>query len=237
MIRVLAFVFTLFLLPFTTMASDAQELYLTLRSKVLAVKDYTADVRVLIDVSYMQIPTLEGILYYKAPDKVKMVRKDGISMLPKKNISLTLGSLIPSGGVTVLDAGTATIKGHNLRILKVIPDDDKTGIVLTRIWVDEAALLAYRTETTTRDEGTVVLDLEYGSYARYALPDKVSITMDVKEYKLPKGATMDYSEAPGTPKKPVAAGGKNEKGRIDITYLSYKVNKGLSDSIFADKDK
>jgi outer membrane lipoprotein-sorting protein len=199
----------------------------------LSVKDYTAEVRLTIDVSYMQIPELEGKLYYKAPDKMKMVRKDGISILPRKNISLTLGSLIPSGNVTVIDVGTEVLKGRKLRVLKVIPEDDKAGIILTKVWVDEAALLAYHTETTTRDEGTVVLDLEYGKYTRYSLPDKITIIMDVKEYKLPKGVTMDYSEAPAAPPKP--AGAKEGKGKIKIAYLNYVVNKGVSDAVFADK--
>lgn len=231
-------VIVLFIAPFAAMAEDADKLYYALREKVLTVKDYTADVKVKIDIVYMKIPELEGKLYFKAPDKMKMERKDGISILPKKNINLTLNSLIPAGAVTVIDAGTATIKGRKLRILKVIPEDDKLGIVLTKIWVDEAQVLAYRTETTTKDEGTVVLELEYGKYLKYALPDKISIIMDVKEYKLPAGITMDYSEIPS--EKDVKAKQKDaklSKGTIEIKYLNYVVNKGVSDAVFKEGKK
>lgn len=235
--RRLLLILVLFVAPFALRAEEADKLYYALRNKVLSVKDYTAEVKMKIDVVYMKIPELEGKLYFKAPDKMRMERKDGISIMPKKNINLTLNSLIPAGNVTVIDAGTATIKGRKLRILKVIPEDDKVGIVLTKIWVDEAQVLAYRTETTTKDEGTVVLELEYGKHIKYALPDKISIILDVKEYALPKGVTMDYSEL-STEKdmKPKPKDNKASKGTIDIQYLNYVVNKGISDAVFKDKD-
>jgi outer membrane lipoprotein-sorting protein len=228
------FVFGL-LISFSASAADAEQLYYALREKVMKVKDYTAEVSMKIDVSYMKIPDLSGKMFFKAPDKMKMERKDGISILPKKNINLTLNNLIPSGAVTVIDVGTAVIGNKTVRILKVIPNTDNTGIVLTKIWIDETALLAVRTETTTKDEGTVVMDLEYGRNIAYALPDKVTITMDVKEYKLPKGATMDYGESTVTPATK-AAGEKDHKGTIEIRYLNYKVNKGLDDAIFLSED-
>lgn len=235
--RRLLLLLVLVVVPFAMQAEEADKLYYALRNKVLSVKDYTAAVKMKIDIAFMKIPELEGKLYFKAPDKMRMERKDGISIMPKKNINLTLNSLIPAGDVTVIDAGTATIKGRKLRILKVIPEDDKVGIVLTKIWVDEAQVLAYRTETTTKDEGTVVLELEYGKYIQYALPDMISIIMDVKEYSLPKGVTMDYSELPS--EKDVKAkpkDGKGSKGTIEIKYLNYVVNKGISDAIFKDKE-
>ncbi len=223
----------LLLAPGMASAIDAEQLYYTLRNKVLNIKDYTADVKMKIDVSYMRIPELAGKLYFKAPDKMKMERKDGISILPKKNINLTLNNLIPSGKVTVIDAGEGLAGGKKVRILKVIPDADNTGIVLTKIWIDETSVLALRTETTTQNEGTVVMDLEYGRYSKYALPDKVTITMDVKEYKLPKGATMDYGESVQPAVKTKDA--KDHKGTIEIAYLSYLINKGIDDAVFADK--
>jgi hypothetical protein len=58
--------------------------------------------------------------------------------------------------------------------------------------------------------------------------------MDVKEYKLPKGVTMDYDEG-NTPTQKSDAPKLPKKGRIEIRYLSYKVNVGLSDAVFAEK--
>ena len=129
----------------------------------------------------------------------------------------------------VLDAGTATMDGKTLRVLKIIPEDDQGQIILAKIWINESAVLAVRTETTTRNDGTIKMDLQYGRYASYALPDKVDIDVDVKDFKLPKGVTMDYNEIKDSaPKKET----KNQKGTIQIKYLSYNINKGIDDKIF-----
>jgi hypothetical protein len=164
----------------TRAAMDAEQLYYALRTKVLSVHDYTADVQLKIDVNYMKIPKLPGKMYFKAPDKLRMERQGGISIMPRKKMSLTLNNLIPNGKVTVLDAGYATLQGKKTRILKIIPEDEQAGIVLARIWVDEDNLLALRTETTTLNEGTIAMDMQYGKYKSYALPDRVVISMDVK---------------------------------------------------------
>jgi outer membrane lipoprotein-sorting protein len=229
MIRYLVLVLSFCLFQARAFAYDPEQLYYKLRDKVLLVKDYTADVKMKVDITYMRIPALRGKLYFKAPDKLRMERQGGISILPKKNVNLTLRNLIPGGKVTVIDAGMGTITGKAVRIIKVIPEDEQSGIVLTKIWVDETALLAMRTETTTQNEGTVIMDLEYGKYLTYALPDKVKITMDVKEYKLPKGVTMDYAEVAPAPKD---AKVKERKGVIEISYLAYVINKGIDDAVF-----
>lgn len=211
-------------------AADADKLFADLRKKVFTVNDYTAQVKIKINVTYMRIPLLAGTLYYKSPDKMRLERHGGLSILPKKNVNLTLSNLIPAGDVTVIDAGVTTIDGKTLRVIKVVPEAENGEIILTKIWVDETALLAVKTQTTTRNDGTILMDLVYDKYASFGLPEKVTIHMDVKDYKLPKGVTMDYNDMapPAT-----ATGPKNQKGTIEIRYLSYEINKGIKDEVFS----
>lgn len=215
-------------------AQDAEKVFYALREKLLKVKDYTADVKIKIDVAYMKIPEMRGKLYFKAPDKMRLERNGGLSVLPRKNVSMTLNNLVPSGEVTALDAGYETIGGKKTRVVKVIPNDESSNIVLAKIWIDEKDLVALRTETTTKDQGMVMMKLEYGRYIAQGLPDKVAVQMDVKEYKLPQGVTMDYNDASETqkPRK-----GKAGKGTIQLTYLKYDINTGLSDAVFKIKTK
>ncbi|GAA4454207.1 hypothetical protein [Rurimicrobium arvi] len=218
-------------------AGDPNQLFVDLRKKVTSVKDYVADVKMNIFVSFMKVPPMNGRLYFKSPDKVKLERNGGISILPKKTVNISLNNLIPSGSVTVLDAGTEMVNGTNTRILKVLPDNESADIILSKIWVDESRQLALRTETTTRENGTVKMELEYGKYAAQALPDKVTITMDVKDYKMPKSLAMDYDEANDAQLMERAKKAKDKKGRIQIRYLSYRINSGLSDAVFVEKKK
>ncbi len=213
-------------------ATDATKLFDSLRNKILLVKDYSAEVKMKINVRFMRIPELSGTLYFKSPDKMRLERHGGLSILPKKNNSLMLRNLIPPGHATVIDAGITTIAGKSVRLIKIVPDDENSDIVLTKIWIDEQQLLAVRTETATRTQGTLVMDLEYGRYISYGLPDHVTLTMDVKDFKMPKGVTMDYMESSEV--KP-SEDAKGKKGTIQIRYLSYEINKGISDDLFKER--
>lgn len=214
---------------------EANQLFTKLRSRIDGVKDYVASVDMKIDVSFIKVPKLKGKLYFKAPDKMKLERNGGISILPKNSINMTVNNLLPPAGATVIDAGTDNIKGIPVRVLKVIPDAEG-DIVLSKIWVDEKRILALKTETTTRDNGTVKMELEFGRYEKQALPDRVTFYLDVKDFKLPKGVTMDYETKQQPAGKPEEKG-KTKKGKILINYLDYTVNKGIADNVFTEKKK
>jgi outer membrane lipoprotein-sorting protein len=217
----------------TPATKDASQLFYQLRDKIGVVKDYVADVKMKIDVAFMRVPLLAGKLYFKAPSKLKLERNGGISILPKKSYNLTLSNLIPAGQATVIDIGVDKIGDRQVRVLQVVPQEE-TDIVLTKVWVDEARLLVLRSETTTRENGTVRMELEFGRYAQLALPDHVIFKLDIKDYKLPKGVTMDYDD--GTQEMMAQAKKMNlKKGTIEIRYLSYQINTGLSDAIFEAK--
>ncbi len=229
----LAFLMMMTPLCGSAQTTDATKLFYNLRSRMLSVNDYVADVRMKIDVAFMRVPLLTGKLYYKAPGKLKLERAGGISILPRKSITLSVDRMMPAGNVTVIDAGSEPIGNIPTRIIKVIPEGE-SDIILAKVWVDEARMLALRTETTTRDNGTVRMDLSYDKYAAQALPDQVVFVMDVKEYKLPKGVTMDYDE--GTASAPKDKGPKlPKKGRIEIRYLRYQINTGLTDDVFVEQ--
>lgn len=213
---------------------DATALFQAIRQRVAQTKDYVADVRMRVDVAFLNIPLLKGTLYFKAPDKMRLERNGGVSVLPRNSINLNLYNIMADGSVTVIDAGAEVLDGRSLRVLKIIPDSDESDVVLTKAWIDESRLLVLRTESTTRDDGTVRMDLEYGTWLARALPDKVTFVLDLKDYKVPKGMTMDYDD--GTPAA-LPQKGKKKKGRIEIQYLNYKINQGLGDEVFERKEK
>jgi hypothetical protein len=232
--RLLLLCLLVFSFPVLSPAQDAENLYYKVRNKLLSVKDYIADVRIKLDVTFMKVPPLKGKLYFKSPDKMKLERNGGISILPKNSYNLTLNNLLPPGKVTVIDGGYDTFMQRRVHLIKVIPSNDTGDIVLTKISIDEANLLVLHTETTTRDNGTINMDLQFGRYSSYALPDRVTFFINLKDYKLPKGVTMDYTAADDDMMKK-AKQAKVKKGRVQIDYLDYKMNTGLTDDFFKEK--
>ena len=208
-------------------AQSATDLLQKIRTRLDHVNDYQAAGIMRTNVSFLKEPEASVTVYFKKPDKLKIRNDKGISFVPKGAVTISLNNLL-KGNYTVLDAGTDTTQGQKVRLIKLLPQDENADMVLSTFWVDEKRLLILRARTTTRDNGTYEVELYYGKYIAYALPDKVLFTFNVKNYKLPKGITFDYDD--GSPKKKQPAG--DGRGSVELTYSSYIINKGVPDSVF-----
>jgi hypothetical protein len=130
-----------------------------------------------------------------------------------------------------LDAGTAQLHGLTVRVVKLLPANNESEVVLTTLFIDEKNLLVRKATTTTRENGTYDVELFYGKWMNYALPDKTVFSFNTKDYKLPKGVTMEFDDG----EKPDAARLKSKKGYVELTYETYVINKGVPESFFAGK--
>jgi len=196
--------------------------------KLDKVDDYTARGKLKTNVVFIKAPVADIRVYFKKPDKMKIVNESGISFIPRGSVNINLTRFLDrNGNYDVIDAGMEP--GSGLRILKLLPRDENSDIVLSVLYIDEKQLLVKKARNTSRDSGTYELELFYGSQAFFALPDKVIFSFNVKEYKLPRGVTMDYESGSGDSEKNLL---QNKKGRVEITYSSYSVNKGVDDNLF-----
>jgi outer membrane lipoprotein-sorting protein len=208
-------------------AQPASDLLRKVRERLDLVNDYQATGTMKTNVSFLKEPEAAVTVYFKKPDKLKIKNEKGISFVPKGAVTISLNNLL-KGSYTVLDAGMDTAEGVKTRLIKLLPQDENADLVLSTFWVDEQHLVILRARTTTRDNGTYEVELHYGKYLAYALPDKVLFTFNVKNYKLPKGITFDYDD--GSPKKQQAAA--NTRGKVELNYSAYIINKGVPDSVF-----
>lgn len=216
------------LLVVNTSGQTARDLISQVRNNLEKVNDYQATGKLKTNVVFIKAPVASVRIYYKKPDKLKIVNETGISFIPKGAININLNSFLGNiENVEVIDAGTEATTGF--RILKLLPADEKSDIVLSTLYIDEKLRVIRKAKNTTRDSGTYELELSYGAQASYGLPDKVIFSFNTKEYKLPKGVTFDYDT--GT-KNNTPNNLKNQKGKIEITYSKYLINKGLNDSVF-----
>jgi hypothetical protein len=172
-------------------------------------------------------------VFYKKPDKLKVKTDNGFSFIPKGTVSLNINNIINKGNYSVLDGGIDKSTGIPLRILKLLPEDDNSEVVLSVLYIDESSLVVRKAKTTTKENGSYELEMDYGKYIDYALPDKIILTFNVKDYKLPKGVTFDFDDGSGN--KKTAAKDKNAKGKAEINFSIYKINKGVSDAVFTAK--
>jgi outer membrane lipoprotein-sorting protein len=211
-------------------AQDMSALIGKVRAKIEQVNDYTADGKLRTDIAFIKAPLSKVKVYFKKPDRFRIKQQGGISVLPRGGLSINMGALIMVNNPSMaLAAGEAMVNGVQTKVVKLLPENENSDIVLSTLYIDEANLLVRKAVTTTRENGTYEVVLSYGRYSNLALPDKVVFSFNTKDYKLPKGLTLEFEEGE---KKTPADKLKNKKGKVEIVYTSYTINKGVDDSLF-----
>ena len=200
-------------------------------AKIEKVNDYTAVGKMKTKVVFLKVPVSAVKIYFKKPNRLKIKNEKGISFVPKGAVSINISNIVNGEKYTALDAGTDKIGNTAVRVVKLLPVDDNADIVLSTIYIDEANLLIKKAKTTTRENGSYELEMTYGKYSAYGLPDKIIFTFNTKEYKLPKGITFDFDDGEAA-KSNVPRGLNKNKGQAEITFDSYIINKGVSDAMF-----
>lgn len=215
---------------FFVAAQDITELVQKVKAKLDLVNDYEANGRMKTNVSFLKVPVATVKVYFKKPNKLKVKNEKGISFVPKGAVNINMSNVLSSGKFTVLDAGNDKIGNTVVKVVKLLPEDDAADVVLSTLYIDEANVVIRRAKTTTRDNGTYEVEMSYGKYSAYGLPDQLSFSFNTKDYKMPKGVTFDFEDGTDAKKKEDKL--KNRKGKVDISFSNYIINKGLPDTIF-----
>ncbi len=224
----IAFSFLLLIASLLTNAQDAMALIQKVKAKLDLVNDYTAEGKMKTDVAFIKAPVGKVKVYYKKPNKFKVKRESGISILPKGGVTVNMSSVLSEKDFTVIDAGEAMIDTVKTKVIKLLPLSENSDVVITTLYIDEKNLLVMKAITTTKENGTFEIQMKYGNYSKYGLPDKLIFAFNTKDYKMPKGITMEFDDATKADKDKM----KNKKGKVEITYSSYIINKGVDDSVF-----
>lgn len=210
---------------------DVNALIKKVGAKIDRVNNYSAEGSMKTQVAFLKVPASAVKIYFKKPNRLKIKNEKGISFVPKGAVSINLSNIINGAAYTALDAGTDKLGNTVVRVVKLLPADDNADIVLSTLYIDEANLVIIKAKTTTRENGSYQLEMTYGKYAAYGLPDKIRFTFNTKEYKLPKGITFDFDDGAAA-KKTGPEGLNKNQGMAEIIFDSYTINQGVDDRLF-----
>ena len=212
------------------MAQDAAQLIKKVKAKLELVNNYEATGVMKTDIAFIKAPIGKIKIYFKKPNLFKIKKEGGISLLPKGGLSVNLSSLIASSNYSTIDAGIQDLGSKKLRIIKLLPNEESSDVVISTLYINEKESLIEKAITTTKENGTYTMIMNYGAYSNYGLPDQVVFEFNTKNYKLPKGITLEFEDE----SKPLSAAQqlKNKKGRVEINYKNYVINKGIPAAIF-----
>jgi hypothetical protein len=209
---------------------DAKVLIRQLNQRMQVIQDYTASVQMHFDIPGVKMRDMQGKVFFKQPGKFKIKAK-GIFFLPKQNPMQDVNALLKdTASYTTVISGYETIDGHDCAVVNVIPLKTDNELILGKFWIDVKDPLIYKSQMTTKNNGTLETSSIFGAYKKYGLPDALLIKVEVNKIKVPKMMSVDLN------KKSAPKSDKNlkEPGYIQIKFIGYKINSRFSDTVFTD---
>ena len=75
-------------------AQNEEALLQKVKAKMEKVTDYEVNGKMRLDVSFINAPESDVTIYFKRPNKFKVKKAGGISILPKGGVSVNMSSLL-----------------------------------------------------------------------------------------------------------------------------------------------
>ncbi len=224
-------ILSLIILGFVSIYSqskDPDKILENVKKEFDLVKDYEVKVNIRVDVDFLKVPETSAKIFFKQPDKIHF-QSERFALLPKEGLDVTPVGLLKDK-YTAIYQKEDSVNGIKTIVIKVIPLDEKSDIILTTLWIDQSKNIIRKAESTTKLNGTFTIELKYDNDFKYPLPSEMIFSFNVDRMNIPRGISGEIESSPDKEKKP-----KNTIGKVFITYSDYKVNKGISDKIFEDK--
>jgi len=229
--------FILFTAVVSAQKKDAEQILEKAKNTFNQVKDYVVDVKIKVDVEFLKVPQTNATIYFKQPDKVH-VDSDKFAMLPKEGLNFSPLSFLQKK-YTAIYEGEENYKNSKNYVVKIIPLGNDNDIVLTTFWIDQNDYVIRKVESSTKISGTFKIEMDYADIDNnYHLPSQMVFTFNVDKTNIPSTISGDVDPDKRQKKnKKGEADGFTTTGKVIINYSNYKVNKGISDSIFEVKKK
>jgi hypothetical protein len=212
-------------------SKDPEAILNKVKAEFSKIEDYTVDIKVKVDVDFLKMPDREAKIYYKQPDKIH-IQSEGFAMLPKEGLNFSPLSLLNSN-YTSFYVREDTLNRIVTSVIKVIPLDGRSDVILSTLWVDIKRDLILKVESSRKPEGTFTIDMDYLKTEKgFWLPSSLVFTFSIDRSILPRKFNFDTDS---DLKKAMEDSTKVQTGKVFIDYSNYKVNTGLSDEIFTQK--
>ncbi len=213
---------------YACVAQSANQLLLATYNKFSQVKNFSGNVHVDFDLPSINLDKMDGKVYYKAPSKFR-VKLTGVAFLPKQDPFYVVKLLKDSSQYVAVYNGAETIRNIACKIVTVIPHQDPE-LVMAKLWIDPKNMVVIQSEVTTKSSGTGKAEYTYGNWLSHALPDFIKFTVDMATFKMPKMVAVDINS-----KKKANTNASKGTGTIAFSFSEYKINKGVDEKVFTEK--
>ena len=212
--------------PYQNSKITPEEILLHLQSIFKEIKDYTVQLHAEIDMEDINVPPMDVTVYFKQPDKIHLHSK-GFAMLPREGMFINPGRFTKENFYVSL-IGIDTVKNIETYKMELVPRREE---IMTRkfiIWIDPIKWIILKMHTISWQGQSAQISFEYTKIEnKYWLPQSTIADISLTGFK----GFSNMMEMPGREDKK-ADNVSTKKGKITIHFFKYKINTGLSDSIF-----
>lgn len=227
--RSMLLVFLIFITEIFSQQKIADELINSVITNFNRVKDYEVDIDIKVDVEFLKVPESKAKIYFKQPDKIRL-KSDGFALLPKEGLDFSPAALTKKDYTAIYEQDVI-LNGIKTSVVKVIPVGEQSNIILSTLWIDPIKKVIRKVESTTKTNGTFTIELFYNEEIKYPLPEKMVFSFNIDKLNLPKAFSNDGNP----PKKRKRVPDAPTKGNVIVVYSNYRVNVGIPDSVFDEK--
>ncbi len=223
---------TLFMIVLSTTLSaqerNPKELLDLIQSNFEKVKDYTVDIEIKIDVNFVDAPNSKAKLYFKQPNKVK-IESDGFAIIPKQGLTFSPSELLTKS-YSAIFIKSEILDSFMVDVIKVIPLEDSSDILLSTLWVDPLYNVIRKIESVTKKMGTITIYLKYENKTAPPLPSVAKFFFNTTNSG--HGTMFKNSDIKESNKEK-----KGLSGKVIVKYSNYLLNQNLADSLFVEEDE
>jgi len=197
-----------------------------IRATHQGIEDYIVKLRAQIDMEQINVPPMNVTAYFKKPDKIHL-QSEGFAMLPREGMFLMPDRLTRENFyITLLGEDTLnTLKTYKLEL---VPRTEEITARKFVIWVDPSRWIIMKMETISWQGQVATIFFEYELVQKkYWLPRCSTIRIKLTNFK----GFSNMMKMPGREQQQ-ANQDQSKEGTITIDFFDYKINSGLSDSIF-----
>ncbi|HAL55363.1 MAG TPA: hypothetical protein DCP63_02505 [Bacteroidetes bacterium] len=213
-------------------ALSGVEILRKVEQTVEVVRDYTVEVQADVNMERMRIPKMQATMYYKRPNKIHF-ESTSFAMLPREGMMLDPTVLRESYVATVQESEVAEEK--KVYKLQLAAMESKSRLRQLYVWVDGSNWTIVKMETIPYQGRVLTVTITQAlQEGKYWLPRTLKASFDVAG----RDTTEKRIEPPATP--PTQWEGVQRpprSGSITVTYSNYKVNVGLSDEVFQQRER
>jgi len=194
------------------------------------VMDFSAVIDAEIAMERVQIPKMHAEVFFKKPDKVHFSSQSFL-LVPREGITLNPAVLqehyLPTSAIR------DSLDGKKMFKLLLAAKDAKTRLRALSIWVDPLNWTIAKIETIPYEGRTLSMIFTYEcQMGKYWLPSKLIVSFSSESERGQKDSSRSTDNQFENLQRSMP-----RAGSVTIVYSNYKINSGLSDELFENKEK